>query len=163
MEVTPRSLGTHDGSFHADEVTAAALLVLFDLVDRDAIVRTRDEEALAACAYVCDVGGIYDPKIARFDHHQAEYQGELSSAGMVWLYLKERGLVDEETYEFFNDSLIIGVDAHDNGLAPQIKGHCSFSSLISNFVPVSYEASAAELNAAFHCALEFTLGHLTVC
>ncbi len=29
----PRSVGTHDGTFHADEVTACAFLLLFDLVD----------------------------------------------------------------------------------------------------------------------------------
>ncbi|MDF2550599.1 MAG: hypothetical protein K0S07_1666, partial [Chlamydiales bacterium] len=29
----PRSFGTHDGSFHADEVTACALLLLVDLID----------------------------------------------------------------------------------------------------------------------------------
>nr|NGX27459.1 hypothetical protein [Chlamydiota bacterium] len=37
-----RSLGTHDGSFHADEVSACALLLVFDLIDRDKIFRTRD-------------------------------------------------------------------------------------------------------------------------
>ena len=33
-QIRPRSFGTHDGSFHADEVTACALLLLFDLIDR---------------------------------------------------------------------------------------------------------------------------------
>ena len=37
----PRSVGTHDGTFHADEVTACALLLLFDLVDGNKIIRTR--------------------------------------------------------------------------------------------------------------------------
>ena len=34
----PRSCGTHDGTFHADEVTACALLILFDLVDEDKVL-----------------------------------------------------------------------------------------------------------------------------
>lgn len=61
MGLVPRSFGTHDGSFHADEVTACSLLLLFDLIDREKIKRTRDPEELARCDYVCDVGGIYDP------------------------------------------------------------------------------------------------------
>ena len=35
-----RSLGTHDGSFHADEVTASALLLLFHKIDREKIKST---------------------------------------------------------------------------------------------------------------------------
>jgi Uncharacterized conserved protein related to MYG1 family len=82
-----RSVGTHDGAFHADEVTACALLVVFDLVDEDKIVRTRDPSKLAECEYVCDVGGEYDPSRKLFDHHQADYVGRLSSAGMILHYL----------------------------------------------------------------------------
>ncbi len=129
-----RSVGTHDGSFHADEVTACALLVLFGLVDRDKVIRTRDPEKLKGCEFVCDVGGVYDPETKRFDHHQSEYTGELSSAGMVWLYLKDRGYVDEKTYHFFNRSLIHGVDAVDNGRASFEEGSCSFSQVVTNFV-----------------------------
>ena len=80
---TPRSFGTHDGSFHADEVTACSLLLAFGKIDREKIHRTRDSAVLASCEYVCDVGGIFDPALKRFDHHQAEYVGPLSSAGMV--------------------------------------------------------------------------------
>src|SRR5579872_4498942 len=97
----PRSVGTHDGSFHADEVTACALLLLFDRIDRDKIHRTRNEETLARCDYVCDVGGVYNPEIRRFDHHQNQYQGHYSSAGMVLLYLKERNFIDPHLQEYF--------------------------------------------------------------
>ena len=136
-----RSFGTHDGSFHSDEVTACAILLLVGLIDRGKILRTREPKALEACEYVCDVGGIYDPKIKRFDHHQADYQGEMSSAGMIWLYLKDQKIIDEPTYHFFNRSLILGVDAHDNGRVVYEIGHCSFSQIVSNFVPVVYDAA----------------------
>ena len=46
-----RSLGIHDGTFHADEVTACALLILFDLIDEEKIIRTRDTARLAKCEY----------------------------------------------------------------------------------------------------------------
>jgi uncharacterized UPF0160 family protein len=155
-----RSVGTHDGSFHADEVTACGLLLLFDLIDKDKIVRTRDPQKLFECEFVCDVGGIYDPKHKRFDHHQSEYVGELSSAGMIWLYLKNKGVVDEGTYDYFNRALIWGVDAVDNGKAPLEEGSCSFSQVITNFVPPLYDAPAVIQNQAFFAALDFVLGHL---
>src|SRR5262245_7832493 len=96
----PRSLAIHDGSFHADEVTACALLLLFDRIDRNKVHRTRDQKVIDRCDYVCDVGGIYDPAKRRFDHHQAEYKGSMSSAGMVLLYLKELELIEPHLYEY---------------------------------------------------------------
>lgn len=155
-----RSVGTHDGSFHADEVTACALLVNFGLVDRDRIVRSRDMNVLNACEYVCDVGGIYDPDLKRFDHHQSDYRGEMSSAGMVWLYMKEQGIIDGAIYEFFNRSLILGVDAHDNGRLEPEAGICTFSQVVSNFVPPVYDAPTEEQTAAFFEAVDFAAGHL---
>lgn len=156
-----RSVGTHDGSFHADEVTACALLLVFGKIDRDKIVRSRDLKALSECEYVCDVGGVYDPEAKRFDHHQSAYTGDLSSAGMVLLYLKSQGLLDGEAYQFFNRSLIMGVDAHDNGrVTPEI-GTCTFSQVITNFVPPVYDAPKEEQERAFFEALEFTQGHLS--
>jgi len=155
-----KSFGTHNGPFHADEVTACALLLLFDLIDRDQIIRTRDYDELAHCEYVCDVGGIYDPSQKRFDHHQVEYVGRLSSAGMILLYLKEGGIIDDTLFDFFNNSLVTGVDSIDNGLVSQPLGHCSFSGVISNFVPASYDAGDEALFAAFSMALDFVCGHL---
>jgi uncharacterized UPF0160 family protein len=159
-KMIPRSCGTHNGSFHADEVTACALLLVFDLIDEDKIVRTRDPEKLQKCEYVCDVGGIYDPQSKRLDHHQIDYQGELSSAGMVLLYIKVNQIIDETIYNFLNHSLILGVDAHDNGRVSYAVGHCSFSNVISNFVPIRYDASEEMQNAAFSDALHFVVGHL---
>ncbi len=155
-----RSFGTHDGSFHADEVTACSLLLLFDQIDREKIHRTREEKVLAQCDYVCDVGGVYDPGKRRFDHHQAEYKGPLSSAGMVWLYLKERGIAESHLYDYLNRALIMGVDAHDNGQAKLEPGTASFSQVISNFLPIGYDASAREMEEAFFKAVDFAVGHL---
>lgn len=155
-----RSFGTHDGSFHADEVTACALLLVFDQIDRTKIVRTRDPKILKDCEFVCDVGGIYSPEHKRFDHHQVDYTGGLSSAGMVWKYLKESKVVDLGLYEYLNDALILGVDAHDNGRVTSERGTCTFSHVISNFIPPAYDATAEELSKAFFLALDFAVGHL---
>lgn len=156
----PRSVGTHDGTFHADEVTACALLLLFNLIDRSRIVRTRQHDELVRCEYVCDVGGIYDPDRKLFDHHQVEYQGSMSSAGMILLHLANSNIISQKEREFLENSLIIGVDAHDNGKELHSNGVCTYSHIISNFTPISHEASDSEQDEAFFQALDFALEHL---
>lgn len=155
-----RSLGTHDGSFHADEVTASAFLLLFNFIDKEKIVRTRDLNRLNECEYVCDVGGIYDPDLKRFDHHQVDYNGSFSSAGMILKYLCDQKIIDQKLYNYFNHSLVMGVDAVDNGKASPMAGHASFSSIIANFVPSRHDSPPEAFSRAFFEAFDFCLGHL---
>lgn len=160
MKVILKSFGTHDGQFHADEVTACALLVMFDLIKKDLVFRTRDETVLASCEYVCDVGGIYDPSKKRFDHHQNGYFGTLSSAGMVLKFLKDEKIISEELYFYLNNYFILGVDAHDIGNVKLVKGFLSFSQVIGNFVPFNEELGNIELDRSFFEALDFVHGFL---
>jgi uncharacterized UPF0160 family protein len=155
----PRSFGTHDGTFHADEVSACALLLHFNLIDRDKIIRTRDLHHLENCEYVCDVGGIYNPSKKLFDHHQVNYQGALSSAGMILIHLKDTGHLTPQEYEFLNHSIILGVDAHDNGRDPQMRGLCTYSNIISNYTPIPYDVPDSVQDAAFMDAVEFAKMH----
>lgn len=159
--VNPKSFGTHDGLFHADEVTACALLLYYGLIDKEKCIRTREKKILDCCDFVCDVGGDYDPKRKKFDHHQLSYTGDLSSAGMIWLYLKEQKIITATVYDFLNHALIQGVDAHDNGRVSLEPGVCTFSQIISNFVPIRYDVTAKEQDIAFNLALDFVLGHIT--
>src|SRR3990167_10033543 len=156
----PRSFGTHNGSFHADEVTACSLLLLFNKIDKSLIYRTRDPECLQTCDYVCDVGNEYNPSKKRFDHHQASYQGPLSSAGMILLFLKEMGVIDFHLYDHLNKSLIMGVDAHDNGQVKIEPGITTFSQVVSNFLPIEYDVSSEEMDGAFFQAVDFVTKHL---
>ena len=156
-----RTLGVHSGSFHADEVSATALLLLYDCIDRQGICRSRNLSELSQCEYVCDVGGVYDPSQKRFDHHQADYKGHLSSAGMILLYLKEVGILDAHFFDMYNRTLILGVDAHDNGIAKIEMGTTSFSQVISNFLPIQYDSSEEEMTQAFFKAVDFVVGHLS--
>lgn len=155
-----RSFGTHDGTFHADEVTACALLLLYNQIDENLIQRTREPELLAKCEYVCDVGGLYDPEQKIFDHHQVGYGGQLSSAGMILEYMKHQGIVSTAEFNLFQQSIIAGVDAHDNGLDPSPHGVCTYSHIITNFMPVVHDASQEEQEIAFRQALHFAYGHL---
>jgi uncharacterized UPF0160 family protein len=158
--VIPNSFGTHDGVFHADEVTACAILLYYQLIDKEKIVRTRDKTLLDRCEFVCDVGGEYNPQIKRFDHHQLSYNGEMSSAGMIWSYLKNQQIITDCVYDFLNNSLIIGIDAHDNGRVLSEGGVCTFSNVISNFTPVRHDVSAEEQDRAFKEALDFVMGYI---
>ncbi len=160
MSKIPKSVGIHDGLFHADEVTACALLEMFDFIDRSKIVRTRDSSKLASCEFVCDVGGEFDPSRKLFDHHQSDYTGPLSSAGMILQYLRDTKVLTSEEYEMLNDELIKDVDDHDNGRIPQPEASCTFSQIIENFYPIDYEATEAEESHAFLQALDFAKGHL---
>jgi len=150
-----RSVGVHDGPFHADEVMACALLLHCDLIDVDAIVRTRDPEKLRTYEFVCDTGGIYDATIKRFDHHQVEYQGPLSSAGMILLYLYDQGKIEEDLYHYFRMQLIDGIDAHDNGRSTCQVGTMNVSIAIALFNPLISQMNPEASILAFHRALEF--------
>jgi uncharacterized UPF0160 family protein len=81
---------THDTSFHADEVVAVAMLQLAGFnVD---LIRTRNPDLLTSSLAdpeiaVIDVGGIYNPDMLNFDHHQdMKLQ---SSAGLIYNHYKD--------------------------------------------------------------------------
>ena len=63
-------IGTHDGKFHCDEVLACALLKLLPDYSDATVKRTRDQVILDTCDIVVDVGGVFNPNIHRYDHHQ---------------------------------------------------------------------------------------------
>ena len=67
-------LVTHSGTFHLDDAFAYAVLRLalgLREPGRDhALVRTRDEAAVAGADAAWDVGAAYDAPAGRFDHHQ---------------------------------------------------------------------------------------------
>lgn len=68
--IRKKSIGTHNGAFHADEAFACALLKGLPAFASHAIVRTRDASILDECDIVVDVGGVYEHAKRRYDHHQ---------------------------------------------------------------------------------------------
>ncbi len=151
----PRSIAIHDGMFHADELVSCCLLYLFDYIDKEKIHRTRDRVSIEQCEFICDVGGIYDEKKKMFDHHQQDYRGKLSSAGMVLLFLKNNKKINDDVYNFLNLSFILGVDLEDNGFLKRQDGVSTFSSIIDSFLPINYNVSRKELHKCFMKAFEF--------
>jgi uncharacterized UPF0160 family protein len=125
MDTNKKKLITHHGSFHADDIFAAATLSLF-LEKRGEdfeIIRTRDSELINKGDFVFDVGGIYDEKTNRFDHHQKGGAGkrengiEYSSFGLVW---KRFGMElcenDMNVWNMIDVKIVVPIDAVDNGI-----------------------------------------------
>ncbi len=113
---------THNGGFHADDVFAVATLLLH-LKNQDiTVVRTRDKDVIEKGDFVVDVGGVYDPKTNRFDHHQIGGAGERDSGipyaafGLVWKHFGEELSGGEETMLALDALLATPLDAIDNGI-----------------------------------------------
>lgn len=114
-------VATHDGSFHADDVFAIAVLRL-RTPDLE-IVRTRDEARIAACDARVDVGLRSDPATGDFDHHQRGGAGTrengipYASFGLVWrAFGPELCGGDDQVAAEVDAYLVQGIDALDGGV-----------------------------------------------
>ncbi|XP_033994605.1 UPF0160 protein MYG1, mitochondrial [Trematomus bernacchii] len=134
-------IGTHNGSFHCDEVLACFILRQLPEYKDAEIIRTRDPKQLAECDIVVDVGGEFDPKKHRYDHHQRTFAEsfhslrpekpwvtKLSSAGLVYLHfgrqllthltqLKEGDRQLDVLFDKLYENFVEEVDAIDNGIS----------------------------------------------
>jgi len=148
-------LVTHNGTFHADEVTAVALLQLYGIVKKNQfeIVRTRDIERIHQADIVIDVGGVHNVETRRFDHHQIK-DGEISSAGLVWQWIKQKtGQVNPEI-----DCFVNAIDRHDCGIEKM--PDFSFAHIIAAYNDADLfndQKQQSAFNDAVNIALKFIL------
>jgi uncharacterized UPF0160 family protein len=92
-----KTISTHNGSFHADDVFGVG--VLMGVFPLHTLVRTRNNERIEAADFAVDVGSVWDAERGRFDHHQRGFNGArparvvdgeeiagvgYASAGLVW-------------------------------------------------------------------------------
>lgn len=137
-------IGTHSGSFHADDALGVAILKsLFPLAS---VVRTRDPEIWATCDALVDVGGDYLPSTNRFDHHQKGFFNRRPSgipyagSGLVWrsygaryvanMYPELGLLLVAEVAHEVDARLIQHADAIDSGVAVDCPPAFSLSGII---------------------------------
>jgi uncharacterized UPF0160 family protein len=152
---------THNGGFHADDCFAVATLLLHLGKEMDGveIIRTRDTKLIEAGDLVVDVGGVHDPSIGRFDHHQTGGAGErangipYASFGLVWQEFGKEVAGSEFVYELIDNGLVSFVDAEDSGVnvVEVKKGGVSIYTIqrvIGSFDPGT-DASEDELKNAF--------------
>ncbi|XP_077430517.1 MYG1 exonuclease isoform X2 [Vanacampus margaritifer] len=150
IRMATKKIGTHNGTFHCDEVLACFFLRQLPEYKDAEIVRTRDPSRLAGCDIVVDVGGEFDPQRQRFDHHQRTFSEtfnslrpdkpwvtKLSSAGLIYLHfgrqllaqlmqLKEDDKQLEILYDKLYENFVEEVDAVDNGIS-QCEGEARYA------------------------------------
>lgn len=115
-----KTIGTHNGRFHSDDVFSVALLKT--LHPKAKVIRTRDLDILKTCDLVLDVGGEYNVENNRFDHHQPETAGarangvRYSAFGLIWkTYGLEYCTGNEEAWKRLDVGFVSSFDAYDNG------------------------------------------------
>jgi len=145
-------IATHSGKFHADDIWA--VMVLDQLFPGCELVRTRDPERIAAADFAVDVGGVWEPKTGRFDHHQKGFAGArqsgvlYASAGLVW---REHGarcvallaqkhmnqaLSDKDAQDIayaIDSDVVQYLDMSDTGTARNAPGGYGLSAVVSGF------------------------------
>lgn len=125
-------IATHDGSFHADEATACAVLTY--IYENSQIIRSRDPLELEKADIIIDVSGINDEK--HFDHHSKDFKlsrengVNYATAGLMWHhfgleYLKKIAhefaienvspKILEAAFKRIDKEIMIAVDLNDNG------------------------------------------------
>lgn len=152
-----KTIVTHDGKFHADEVFAVSAL---KLLEPDALlVRTRNLERIAKGDYVVDVGGVYEPAINRFDHHQQAGAGvrgngiPYAAFGLVWKKFGEQICGSADIALRVEIVLVAPIDANDNGVdlsTPKYEGVSPYAipDAVRSFIP-TFEEKEVSLDTRF--------------
>lgn len=159
-----KTIVTHDGNFHADDVfSIAALKCIFPSFK---LTRTRDSELIGKADIVLDVGGEYDADADRFDHHQRGGAGErengipYSSFGLIWQkYGLEICQGDQDVANAVDAGLVSSIDAIDCGHVDGVIKGITLSQTISMFNPTWQEDS--HFDTCFDEAVEFASRVLT--
>ncbi|MCI5050955.1 MAG: MYG1 family protein [Candidatus Pacebacteria bacterium] len=132
-----KTIVVHNGSFHADDIFACAVLGLY--LEKQGlgykIIRTRDEVIINKADYVVDVGGIDNPEDNRFDHHQPGGAGKrdngipYASFGLVWKKFGPLLVNDNDIFTDIDRRIAQPIDAIDNGISisePTESGLCDY-------------------------------------
>jgi len=163
-KMNDKTIATHNGNFHADDVfSIAALKQLFPSFK---LIRTRDLALIAQADIVVDVGGEHDPSTDRFDHHQRGGAGArengvpYSSFGLIW---QKYGLAlcqgNQNVANAVDAGLVSTIDAIDCGHVEGVYQGISLSQTIGMFNPTWQEER--HIDACFDEAVEFASRVLT--
>lgn len=159
-------IASHDGPFHSDDVLAVAILTT--IFPDHQIIRSRDPDILDMADIVVDVGGVYDHRARRYDHHMKDPPEDrnghiLSSAGLIWrhyggAYIRAIGIPRDYTYKsrtinlveqvlkIINTRWIYPIDRCDNGVS---SGPTAISELVGSMSPIDLEKSRAKFDTLF--------------
>lgn len=160
-----KTVATHNGVFHADDVFSLALLYLLGLVGK--LVRTRDPKVLAEADMRVDVGGKDAPATGDYDHHQKGGAGSRANGipyaafGLVWKQHGAELCGSVEVGKLVEERLVQVIDAGDcgydlhTGLKHQDVLPYPISAAISVFNPSWQEnPKPSDFDAQFSAAVE---------
>ncbi len=114
-----KSIAVHDGTFHADDVFAAAILLMIN--QSISVIRSRDPQILATADFRIDVGGKHCIATGDFDHHMAGGAGKRSNGipyaacGLIWKQFGRQIVPSDHVFDHIERKLIQTVDAIDCG------------------------------------------------
>ncbi len=171
-----KKLVTHGNGFHADDVTAYAILkeVLSRRGDGWTLERSRDPEIITNADIVFDVGDIYNPTTNRYDHHQRGKAGarengiQYAAAGLVWKHFGMELCSNETVWNAIDKGIISELDAVDNGqnyigkLLFENTGYTSLAIHVANFETFAPDVvrDPDDIKKEFEEASEFIRGIL---
>jgi len=141
-------IATHNGIFHADEISAIALIKLY-INPNVEVIRTRNSELIESANIAIDVSGKYDG-VRYFDHHHFTEDHEmygLSSAGLIL-----KSIIEERFQKVPKElsDLIDEIDQQDVGIRRNPEYH--FCNIISRMNEDNI-AGEEQLNA-FNAAID---------
>jgi uncharacterized UPF0160 family protein len=155
---------THDGIFHADEVFSIAL-INFIYGDIE-ILRSRNREILRVGnsnpdIFVLDVGGIYNPDMLCFDHHQFAPESTESTVTLVFNFLFQDKGYKLRNAIFYN-RLVKGLSEWDTGthLHEINTSHLVVSQVISGFNRYDSGYDDTQFLKALNFAYEIVINEL---
>lgn len=151
---------THSSKFHNDDIFAVATTLIFLESKGDVeVIRSRDKDVISKGDYVMDVGGIYNPDINRFDHHQSGGAGvrengvPYASFGLVWKKFGPELCENQDVANRFDEIFVQPIDSSDNGvqlMEPKIKGFYPFDvSLIVNTLSPTWKENDTDIDEVF--------------
>lgn len=147
-----RTIITHAGVFHADDVFTTAWLRLIGV--------TAHVHRVSKLPLDLDGALVFDIGLGKYDHHQAPDSKAVRSNGIPYAAF---GLVFRDTYEYvftedeangFDKSFIQPLDANDNGYVAdgEVRRPYPLATMISAFNPNWDEA--VDVDDQFHLAVE---------
>ncbi|MFN3188445.1 MAG: MYG1 family protein [Candidatus Paceibacteria bacterium] len=162
-----KTVVTHNGSFHADDVFSIAAFQLLFGKDIN-VVRTRDEEMIDQADYVVDVGGVYDPANNRYDHHQnnapvRENGIPYSGFGLVWKHYGEQICGSAAVALKIDEKLCQPIDLGDNGISIWELGKYDLPALEWDGIVKAWQADSnhkEDMDTQFFQVVEFVRSYL---
>ena len=124
MEFNYQQVITHSTTFHADDVFGVALCRLINPEIK--VIRTLNvDKYLEMAANLHENALVFDIGMGKYDHHQKDKAlrddgTPYCGFGLLWRDFGHLLCSDQRAWEKVDQTLVIGIDKHDNGVASNL-------------------------------------------